>query len=109
MINYSRLAISSILSAALIIVVLMLYDKVVNIIKIVGLGDTDHYLAANEEENDGKKKSGQNASQLLFEKQTYKKRLFNCGPHPPIKNPLQVGHALYEGRKYHRLSQKQPL
>jgi hypothetical protein len=45
MVYYISLAISSILSAALIVVVLMLYNTVVSIIKIVGLGMTDHPLA----------------------------------------------------------------
>lgn len=44
---YFSLGISSILSAALIVVVLMLYNTVVNIIKIVGLGMTDHHLVEN--------------------------------------------------------------
>lgn len=48
---YISLAISSILSAALIVVVLMLYNTVVNIIKIVGFGLDDHPLAASEEEH----------------------------------------------------------
>lgn len=42
---YISLAITSILSAALIVVVLMLFNTVVNIIKIVGLEMTDHPLA----------------------------------------------------------------
>lgn len=48
-IYYVSLGISSILSAALIVVVLMLYNTVVNIIKIVGLGVTDHPLAVQED------------------------------------------------------------
>ena len=51
-IYYVSLAISSILSAALIVVVLMLYNAVVNIIKIVGLGMSDHPLAAKNEQED---------------------------------------------------------
>lgn len=47
-IYYISLGISSVLSAALIVVVLMLYNTVVNIIKIVGLGMKDHPLAENE-------------------------------------------------------------
>ncbi|MEO9892037.1 hypothetical protein [Aurantibacter sp.] len=47
---YISLAVSSILSAALIVVVLMLYNTVVNIIKIVGLGMTDHPLAIDDED-----------------------------------------------------------
>lgn len=50
MIYYASLAISSILSAALIVVVLMLYTTVVNIIKIVGLGITDHPMAEKEDQ-----------------------------------------------------------
>jgi len=49
---YISLAITSILSAALIVVVLMLYNTVINIIKIVGLGIKDHPLAEAEEETD---------------------------------------------------------
>ncbi len=51
-IYYASLAISSILSAALIVVVLMLYNTVVNIIKIVGLGISDHPLAESEDDNE---------------------------------------------------------
>lgn len=47
---YISLAISSILSAALIVVVLMLYNTVVNIIKIVGLDQKDHPLAISDDE-----------------------------------------------------------
>lgn len=49
---YISLGITSILSAALIVVVLMLYNTVINIIKIVGLGMKDHPLAEAEEEID---------------------------------------------------------
>ncbi|HEA21987.1 hypothetical protein LCGC14_0433960 [marine sediment metagenome] len=52
---YISLGISSVLSAALIVVVLMLYNTVVNIIKIVGLGMRDHPLAdygKDDEQND---------------------------------------------------------
>lgn len=49
-IYYVSLAISSILSAALIVVVLMLYNTVVNIIKIIGLGIKEHPLARTEDE-----------------------------------------------------------
>jgi MFS family permease len=51
-IYYISLGISSVLSAALIVVVLMLYNTVVNIIKIVGLEMTDHPLADTEDEID---------------------------------------------------------
>ncbi|MEB8328385.1 hypothetical protein OO009_03385 [Flavobacteriaceae bacterium KMM 6897] len=50
-IYYISLAISSVLSSALIVVVLMLYNTVANIIKIVGLGEKDHPLAIQEEED----------------------------------------------------------
>lgn len=49
-IYYVSLAFSSILSGALIMVVLMLYNTVVNIIKIVGLGQQDHPLTIDEED-----------------------------------------------------------
>ena len=41
---------SSLLSAGLIVVVLMLYNTIVNIIKIVGLGATDHPLAITDDD-----------------------------------------------------------
>ena len=50
MIYYTTLAISSILSAALIVVVLMLYNTVSSMIKIIGLGMTDHPLIVKDEE-----------------------------------------------------------
>lgn len=46
---YISLGVTSILSASLIVVVLMLYNTVVNIIKIVGLGQKDHPLAQSED------------------------------------------------------------
>ena len=48
---YICLTLSSVLSAALIVVVLMLYNTVSNIIAIVGLGVKDHYLSAEEKED----------------------------------------------------------
>ncbi len=51
-IYYVTLAISSLLSGALITVAIMLYNAVVNIIKIVGLGDKDNSLIYNDEEAD---------------------------------------------------------
>ncbi|HZJ21081.1 MAG TPA: hypothetical protein VFD35_12120 [Pricia sp.] len=51
-IYYITLGVSSVLSASLIVVVLMLYNTVVNIIKIVGLGVKDHPLAVQEELDD---------------------------------------------------------
>lgn len=50
---YMSLTVSSILSASLIVVVLMLYNTVVNIVKIVGLGMTDHPLAVSEKDKEG--------------------------------------------------------
>jgi hypothetical protein len=49
-IYYVTLVVSSILSASLIVVVLMLYGIVVNIIKFVGLGQTEHIVAEEEME-----------------------------------------------------------
>lgn len=49
---YMSLMVSSILSASLIVVVLMLYNTVVNIVKIVGLGMTDHPLAVSEKDKE---------------------------------------------------------
>ena len=51
-IYYIALLISALISAALIVVVLMLYNTVVNIIKIVGLGVKDHPLTINEGEKE---------------------------------------------------------
>ncbi|HDZ14915.1 hypothetical protein LCGC14_1231960 [marine sediment metagenome] len=48
-IYYVTLGISAVLSSALVEVVLMLYNTIVNIIKIVGLGITDHPLAESKE------------------------------------------------------------
>ena len=45
---YISLGISSVLSSLLIMVVLMLYNTIVNIIKIVGLGIIDHPLVSKE-------------------------------------------------------------
>ncbi len=47
---YISLAVSSVLTAGLIVVILMLHNTVVNIIKIVGLGIQDHPLAVREED-----------------------------------------------------------
>ncbi len=49
-IYYISLAVSSILSGALISVAIMLYNTVEDIIKIVGLGETDHPLLIEEED-----------------------------------------------------------
>ncbi|MVO10328.1 hypothetical protein GOQ30_14235 [Flavobacterium sp. TP390] len=49
---YISLGISSILSSLLIMVVLMLYNTIVNIIKIVGLGILDHPLVSKEEDEE---------------------------------------------------------
>tara|TARA_R110002096_G_scaffold431563_1_gene646961 strand:+ start:4500 stop:5030 length:531 start_codon:yes stop_codon:yes gene_type:complete len=51
-IYYISLAISSILTSGLIVVVLMLYNTIVNIIKIIGLGMNDHPLADVDEEKE---------------------------------------------------------
>ena len=48
-IYYVSLGISAVLSASLIVVVLMLYNTVINIIKIVGLGQKDHPLTIEED------------------------------------------------------------
>lgn len=48
-IYYTTLGVSALLSSALVVVVLMLYNTIVNIIKIVGLGITDHPLAESKE------------------------------------------------------------
>ncbi|MEO6348261.1 MAG: hypothetical protein ABIO60_10180 [Aquaticitalea sp.] len=54
-IYYITLGMSSILSGALISVVIMLYNAVVNIIKIVGLGETDHPLIYKEGDDSSEK------------------------------------------------------
>ncbi|GJM29538.1 MAG: hypothetical protein DHS20C17_21730 [Cyclobacteriaceae bacterium] len=56
-IYYISLITSSILSSALIVVVIMLYNTIVNIIKIVGLGVTDHPLVHSESESEVDKNS----------------------------------------------------
>lgn len=50
-IYYATLIISSILSGGLISVVLMLFNAVVSIIKVVGLGIEDHPLLQGDDEN----------------------------------------------------------
>ena len=47
---YVSLGVSALLSGALISVVLMLYNAVISIIKIVGLDEEDHSLIYNDEE-----------------------------------------------------------
>ncbi|MBO3097342.1 hypothetical protein [Gelidibacter pelagius] len=54
-IYYISLALSSLLSGGLISVVLMLFNAVSSIIKIVGLGITDHPLISKDEDADGNK------------------------------------------------------
>ena len=49
---YTTLGISSVLSAAIIVVVLMLYNTLSSIIKIVGLGLKDHPLVENNSDSD---------------------------------------------------------
>lgn len=60
-IYYITIGVSAILSSALIVVVLMLYNTIINIIKIIGLGITDHPLIkssdSNEKENQEKSDS----------------------------------------------------
>lgn len=51
-IYYITLAVSAILSSALIVVVLMLKNTVINIIKIVGLGMQDHPLAIDHRDKE---------------------------------------------------------
>ncbi|OBQ52903.1 hypothetical protein JJL45_09010 [Tamlana sp. s12] len=49
---YSSLTLSSILSSALIVVVLMLNSTIVSIIQIMGLGITDHPLAIDKKKDE---------------------------------------------------------
>lgn len=49
-IYYATLAISSILGASLIVVVLMLYSTVATMIKSIGLGQEDLYIEDNDDE-----------------------------------------------------------
>ncbi|WP_209403477.1 hypothetical protein [Pseudozobellia sp. WGM2] len=51
-IYYITLGVSTVLSSALVVVVLMLYNTIINIIKIVGLGKKDHPLARSEDEDE---------------------------------------------------------
>ncbi|WP_419213816.1 hypothetical protein ACNR9Q_06580 [Maribacter sp. X9] len=52
-IYYITLGVSTLLSSALVVVVLMLYNTIINIIKIVGLRKDDHPLAnTSQERND---------------------------------------------------------
>lgn len=51
-IYYITLGVSTILSSALVVVVLMLYNTIINIIKIVGLGKKDHPLARSKEDEE---------------------------------------------------------
>jgi hypothetical protein len=48
-IYYITIGVSTVLSSALVVVVLMLYNTIINIIKIIGLGQTDHPLAESRE------------------------------------------------------------
>jgi hypothetical protein len=50
-IYYVTIGVSAILSSALIVVVLMLYNTIINIIKIIGLGRTDHPLIQSEKDD----------------------------------------------------------
>jgi len=47
---YITLGTTAVLSSALVVVVLMLYNTIVNIIKIVGLGMTDHPMADSDDD-----------------------------------------------------------
>ncbi|MGB3143468.1 MAG: hypothetical protein WBB24_05125 [Maribacter sp.] len=47
-IYYITLGVSTVLSSALVVVVLMLYNTIINIIKIIGLGKSDHPLASSK-------------------------------------------------------------
>ncbi|MHA7056951.1 hypothetical protein ACWGOQ_0007005 [Aquimarina sp. M1] len=51
-IYYTSLSLSAILSGALISVVLMLYNAVTSIIKIIGLGISDHPLIYNDDDDE---------------------------------------------------------
>lgn len=62
---YCSLVISSVLSAALIVVVLMLYNTIVNIINIVGLNIKDHPLIEDDTEKEKNKKQNNNSSNYL--------------------------------------------
>lgn len=59
-IYYISLGMSSILSGALISVAIMLYNAVVNIIKIVGLGEKDHPLIFKDKKEGKKSKKKKN-------------------------------------------------
>ncbi|WP_245806808.1 hypothetical protein [Arenibacter amylolyticus] len=54
---YISLGVSSVLSAALIVVVLLLYNTVVNLLRIGGMGITDYPLAVKREELDKKEQA----------------------------------------------------
>jgi hypothetical protein len=54
-IYYVSLGLSSLLSGALISVVLMLYNAVTNVIRIVGLGEEDNPLIYNDDEEEDNK------------------------------------------------------
>ncbi len=51
-IYYISIGVSAVLSSALVVVVLMLYNTIINIIKIIGLGETDHPLAESKENDE---------------------------------------------------------
>lgn len=60
-IYYITIAVSAILSSALIVVVLMLYNTIINIIKIIGLGRTDHPLIKDsDDKSDEENKNSEN-------------------------------------------------
>ncbi len=49
-IYWATLFLSSLLSGGMVSVILMLYNTVINMIKIVGLGEKDHPLVSNDED-----------------------------------------------------------
>lgn len=51
-IYWATLFVSSLLSGGIVAVILMLYSTVINIIKIVGLGETDHPLILHEDDEE---------------------------------------------------------
>jgi len=62
-IYYITLILSSILGAALIVVVLMLYGMVTSMIKFVGLGKTDHIISQKEMEENKKNENKEEKSE----------------------------------------------
>ncbi|WP_373075010.1 hypothetical protein [Zeaxanthinibacter enoshimensis] len=69
---YASLGMTSIMSAALIVVVIMLYNTVVSMIKIVGLGQEDHPLmdVKEEEEKEEEKKEKEKKKEEELDKKS---------------------------------------